>query len=143
MAIKETPIPRIRHSLTHSELIILRSIALGLGCDTIRDLLELSMPDYQKMCMGLFEKLQVCNAYAAVQTAYHNNILKTKEYTPEKVKGIALKYADLFQKNPITKNEDRKRMVWELYDLLLEFYNAVESSFMLVPEKKKSHRSGT
>ena len=143
MANKETPIPRIRHSLTHSELIILRSIALGLGCDTIRDLLELSMPDYQKMCMGLFEKLQVCNAYAAVQTAYHNNILKTKEYTPEKVKGIALKYADLFQKNPITKNEDRKRMVWELYDLLLEFYNAVESSFMLVPEKKKSHRSGT
>jgi hypothetical protein len=43
MAIKETPIPRIRHSLTHSELIILRSIALGLGCDTVRDLLELSM----------------------------------------------------------------------------------------------------
>ena len=27
MAIKETPIPRILHSLTHSELIILRSIA--------------------------------------------------------------------------------------------------------------------
>ena len=48
--------------------------------------------------MGLFEKLQVCNAYAAVQTAYYNKILKTKEYTPEKVKGIALKYADLFQK---------------------------------------------
>ena len=67
MAIKETPIPRIRHSLTHSELIILRSIALGLGCDTVRDLLELSMPDYQKMCMGLFEKLQVCNAYSIQQ----------------------------------------------------------------------------
>lgn len=145
MAIKETPIPRIRHSLTHSELIILRSIALGLGCDTVRDLLELSMPDYQKMCMDLFEKLQVCNAYAAVQTAYHNKILKTKEYTPEKVKGIALKYADLFQKNSSSKSEavDRKRTVWEFYDLLLEFYNAVEASFILTPEKKKSHRSGT
>ena len=143
MALKEIPIPQIHHSLTHSELIILRSIALGLGCDTVRDLLELSMPVYQKMCAGLFEKLQVCNAYAAVQKAYHNKILKNKEYTPEKVKGIALKYADLFQKKSSKKSFDTKKSVWEAYDLLLEFYNEVETSFMLSPEKKKSHRSGT
>ena len=113
MALKDISIPQIHRSLTHSELIILRSIALGLGCDTVRDLLELSMPDYQKMCAGLFEKLQVCNAYAAVQKAYHNKILKNKEYTPEKVKGIALKYADLFQKKSSKKSFDTKKSVWE------------------------------
>ncbi|MDA8947931.1 LuxR C-terminal-related transcriptional regulator [Flavobacteriaceae bacterium] len=78
------PQTRIFETLTSSELIILRSIALGLGCDTIRDLLEISKETYESHCQSLFQKLQVCNAYAAVQKAYYNNLLKNKEYTPEK-----------------------------------------------------------
>ena len=42
MTMQKRPQTLIHNSLSSSELIILRSIALGLGCDTIRDLLELS-----------------------------------------------------------------------------------------------------
>lgn len=62
-----TPQSRIQKSLSNSELIILKSIALGLSCDTIRDLLEISKETYEKHCQNLFQKLDVCNAYAAVQ----------------------------------------------------------------------------
>lgn len=87
----------IHNSLSSSELILLRSIALGLGCDTIRDLLEHSEKAYCKECESLFQKLEVCNAFAAIQKAYLTKILKNKEYTPEKVKGLALKFAHHYE----------------------------------------------
>ena len=63
MTMQKRPQTLIYNSLSSSELIILRSIALGLGCDTIRDLLELSEKAYRKECESLFQKLEVCNAY--------------------------------------------------------------------------------
>jgi DNA-binding CsgD family transcriptional regulator len=141
MTMQKRPQTLIHNSLSSSELIILRSIALGLGCDTIRDLLELSEKAYRKECESLFQKLEVCNAYAAVQKAYFTKILKNKEYTPEKVKGLALKFAHHYEDQIKCTKDESKRVIWELYDLLLEFYNEVESSYMLTPKNKKSHRS--
>jgi len=124
-----TPQSRIQKSLSNSELIILKSIALGLSCDTIRDLLEISKETYEKHCQNLFQKLDVCNAYAAVQKAYQVNILKSKEFTPEKVKGFALKFAHEYEEHFKSSKEDSKKTIWELYEMLLEFYSNVESSF--------------
>ena len=133
---------RINKSLSSSELIILKSIALGMGCNTIRDLLEISEETYDQYCSNLFEKLEVCNMYAAVQKAYYLKILMNKEYTSEKVKCSALMYAHEFQERFKSIKLDSKQTVWELYDMLLEFHNQVESSFMSKAPKKKSHRSG-
>ena len=126
------PQTRIFETLTSSELIILRSIALGLGCDTIRDLLEISKETYESHCQSLFQKLQVCNAYTAVQKAYYNNLLKNKEYTPEKVKSCALKFAHEYEERISSSGKNSKKTIWELYDMLLEFHNQVESSLMKV-----------
>jgi DNA-binding CsgD family transcriptional regulator len=123
-----TPPIRINKSLSSSELIILKSIALGLGCNTIRDLLEISEETYDQYCSNLFEKLEVCNMYAAVQKAYYLKILMNKEYTSEKVKCSALMYAHEFQERFKSIKLDSKQTVWELYDMLLEFHNQVESS---------------
>jgi hypothetical protein len=142
MTMQKIPQTRINPSLSSSELLILRSIALGLGCDTIRELLELSKDEYQKHCESLFQKLEVCNAYAAVQKAYFTKILKIKEYTPEKIKGLALKYAHQYENQNTETPGDSKKAIWELYDLMLEFYNEVEYNYLLTPEKKKSHLSG-
>jgi hypothetical protein len=65
-----------------------------------------------------------------------------KEYTSEKVKCSALMYAHEFQERFKSIKLDSKQTVWELYDMLLEFHNQVESSFMSKAPKKKSHRSG-
>ena len=69
MTMQTRPQTLIHNSLSSSELLILRSIALGLGCDKIRDLLEISEEAYQNQCVSLFQKLDVCNSYAAVQKA--------------------------------------------------------------------------
>ena len=52
--------------LKSSELVILKSLALGLGCDTIKNLLELSEEEFEKKLNSLYTKLQVCNSYTAV-----------------------------------------------------------------------------
>lgn len=142
MTMQTRPQTLIHNSLSSSELLILRSIALGLGCDKIRDLLEISEEAYQNQCVSLFQKLDLCNAYAAVQKAYFLKILRRKEYTPEKIKGIALKFAHYYEDQIKQTRDDSKKVIWEMYDLLLEFYNKVESSYGLTPENKKSHRSG-
>jgi DNA-binding CsgD family transcriptional regulator len=137
------PQTRTIESLSDSELVILRSIALGLDCDTIRDLLEISHETYTQRCESLFHKLGVCNAYAAVRKAFLCKILVNKEYSPEKVKTLALKYAHHFDEEILSKYSDTKGTIWELYDMMLEFYSEVENSFMRPqPENKKSHRSG-
>jgi DNA-binding CsgD family transcriptional regulator len=125
------PQPRINHTLTSSELVILKSFALGLGCDTIRQLLEISPKDYDKYCKNIFSKLQVSNAYTAVRIAFKNKILKEKEYTLEKVKAFALEFAT---KNVIrfeTVNKEPKENLWDLYDILLDFHTKIESKFVL------------
>ena len=45
--------------LKSSELVILKSLALGLGCDTIKNLLELSEEEFEKKLNSLYTKLQV------------------------------------------------------------------------------------
>ncbi len=92
--------------------------------------------------MSLFQKLDLCNAYAAVQKGYFLKNLRRKEYTPEKIKSIALKFAHYYEDQIKQTRDDFKKVIWEMYDLLLEFYNKVESSYGLTPENKKSHRSG-
>ena len=71
MTMQKRPQTLIHNSLSSSELFILRSIALGLGCDKIRDrdLHEISEEAYQNQCVSLFQKLDVCNSYEAVQKA--------------------------------------------------------------------------
>lgn len=69
------PQSRTKSLLNSSELVILKSIALGLGCETIRNLLEISESRFQKQCDNIFAKLQVCNAYTAVQVAFKKEIL--------------------------------------------------------------------
>ena len=41
---------RINNSLTSKEMVILKSIALGLDCGTIRKLIEISESEYQNVC---------------------------------------------------------------------------------------------
>ena len=83
----------VKHSLTKNEMVILKSIALGLDCDTIRLLVEISEYQYQTLCKNIFSKLQVGNSYAAVQYAFKNGLLNQKEYNSEKIKGITLEFA--------------------------------------------------
>ena len=107
--------------LNSSELVILKSIALGLGLETIRNLLEISESTFKKRCDSIFTKLQVCNAYMAVKVAFQKEILMEKEFTTEKIKTKALEFAtqnvDRLQKNPF----DSKKTLWEFYDLLIDF----------------------
>ena len=65
--------------LKSSELVILKSLALGLGCDTIKNLLELSEEEFKKKLNSLYTKLQVCNSYTAVGVAFKKGILREKE----------------------------------------------------------------
>ena len=43
---------------TSSEFTVLKSMALGLSCDDIRNLLGLKSEKYESLCRGLFEKLE-------------------------------------------------------------------------------------
>jgi hypothetical protein len=52
MTMQKRPQTLIHNILSSSGLIILRSTALGLGCDTIRDLLELSEKALNYMLMA-------------------------------------------------------------------------------------------
>lgn len=49
--------PEANNSLTSSEMIILKSFALGLGCDTIQSLLEINADTYQSYCQVIFMNL--------------------------------------------------------------------------------------
>jgi len=116
------PQSRTQPILNSSELVILKSIALGLGFETIRNLLKITETSFQKRCESIFAKLQVCNAYMAVQVAFQKEILIEKEFTTEKIKTLALEFAtqniDRLEKHSI----DSKKSLWELYDMLIEFW---------------------
>jgi DNA-binding CsgD family transcriptional regulator len=56
--------------LKSTELVILKSLALGLGCDTIKNLLDFSDEDFEKKLNSLYTKLQVRNAFTAVGVVF-------------------------------------------------------------------------
>ena len=93
------PQTRIQVSLNSNEMVILKSIALGLGCNTIIKLLEITESNYQSVCQSIYTKMGVHNSFTAVQFAFKNGLLQEKEFTSEKLKGLALEFA--------TKNIDR------------------------------------
>ncbi|MDB4269324.1 hypothetical protein N9877_00120 [Flavobacteriaceae bacterium] len=60
-------------------MVILKSIALGLDCDTIRLLVEISEYQYQTLCKNIFSKLQVGNSFLA-KHLYRVQKLSSKFY---------------------------------------------------------------
>ena len=119
--------PEANNSLTSYEMIILKSFALGLGCDTIQSLLEINADTYQSYCQVIFKKLNTCNAYAAVHKAFQMGLLQPKEDLTENIKTFALEFASLKQHRIQSSIEgDEKQSLWELYDILLEFQSCLE-----------------
>ena len=135
--------PRIYKNLDASELMILKSLALGLGYEFIQTLMGNLEASYKKHCKSIYSKLGACNSYTAVLTAFRLNILNRKEYINENIKGFALKFAQEYRDRFELAQVDTKKTVWDLYDLLFEFHSQIESNFMTDSiENKKSHRSG-
>ena len=112
--------------LKSSELIILKSLALGLGCDTIKNLLELSEEEFEKKLNSLYTKLQVCNSYTAVGVAFKKGILREKEFTSEKIKSIVLEFATENVSRFAPEVEKNNKQLWALYDFLLDFLSYVD-----------------
>ena len=111
--------------LKSSELVILKSLALGLGCDTIKNLLELSEEEFEKKLNSLYTKLQVCNSYTAVGVAFKKGILREKEFTSEKIKSIVLEFASENVSRFAPEVEKNNKQLWALYDFLLDFLSYV------------------
>jgi len=143
MTLDLKPQPQIYRKLDSTELMILKSLALGLGYDFIQSLMEITEECYKHHCKSIYSKLGAYNSYTAVNNAFRMNILERKEYIDEHIKGFALKFA---QENKVkfeSASKDSKKTIWKLYDLLLDFQSQVESNFMTeAPKYKKSHRSG-
>ena len=112
--------------LKSSELVILKSLALGLGCDTIKNLLELSEEEFKKKLNSLYTKLQVCNSYTAVGVAFKKGILREKEFTSEKIKSIVLEFATENVSLFAPEVEKTNKQHWALYDFLLDFLSYVD-----------------
>lgn len=112
-----------------SELTVLKSIALGLSCEDIRKLLDIKSDKYESVCMGIFQKLGVSNHYTAVKVAYQKKYLDRKELSLEKLKAFSLEFAcDNFEKLKSTQ-DDSKKLLWSLYDLLLEYHLQMEAKY--------------
>lgn len=107
--------------LKSTELVILKSLALGLGCETIKNLLELTEIEFEKKLSSLYLKLQVCNVYSAVVVAFKTGILKEKEFTSEKVKSAVLEFATQNTTRFSSNSKQSNKQLWGLYDLLLDF----------------------
>ena len=112
--------------LKSSELVILKSLALGLGCDTIKNLLELSEEELKKKLNSLYTKLQVCNSYTAVGVAFKKGILREKEFTSEKIKSIVLEFATENVSRFAPEVEKNNKQLWALYDFLLDSLSYVD-----------------
>lgn len=116
-----TPQSLKQPQLKSTELVILKSLALGLGCDTIKNLLEFSDEDFEKKLNSLYTQLQVCNAFTAVGVAFKLGILKEKEFTSEKMKSAVLEFAAQNICRFPSDSKDSKKQLWDFYDLLLDF----------------------
>lgn len=115
-------LPRLtKNTLSQNELLLLRSYAVGMGSDSIIDLLDITEQEYCQIEKKLFHKLQANNVYCAVMTAFRMNILSAKEYSPEAVKAVALAYAHKVVMQTNTQTKAPKHNIWELYELLLDF----------------------
>jgi len=123
------PQTRIQVSLNSNEMVILKSIALGLGCNTIIKLLEITESNYQSVCQSICTKMGVHNSFTAVQFAFKNGLLQEKEFTSEKLKGLALEFAtkNIDRIKPLSER-DPKKCLWEFYDLLLDFMTCMEAA---------------
>ena len=134
MKVKNIPAPPV--AFTPKENTLLKSIALGLGCEDIRKLLDLNDEAYAVLCEDLFMKLGVSNHYTAVNTAFKKNYIDRKEFCSEDIKSVALQFVhDRLEK---LKQSDQysKHLLWNLYDILLEFHLKLEN---YSTKKKKSN----
>ncbi|MDC3133076.1 hypothetical protein OA501_02565 [Flavobacteriaceae bacterium] len=116
-------------TLHSSETMVLKSIALGLSDHMIQKLFEINNDELDKLRSSLYTKLNVNNSYAAVRVAYQKNLLKEKDYCTEKIRALALRTAS--DKVNVLSGAlgDSKEVLWELYDVLLEFHTRVESTY--------------
>ena len=110
-----------------SEFTVLKSMALGLTCDEIRKLLNLDQKVYESVCHQLFQKLGATNHYTAVKTAYQKKYLNRKELSLEELKSFSLEFA--YNHINLLKSDemDAKQLLWQFYDLLLEFHFQLEN----------------
>ena len=115
--------------LTFQELSILKSLTLNLSCKEIQDLLKINKDSYETNYATLFKKLGASNSYFAVKNAFEMKLLNKKECSAEELKSFSLEYA--YSKINQLKNipSDSKYLLWELYDLLLDFHNCYEDKF--------------
>ena len=61
------------NNLTHTEILLFRSYAIGMGKDGVQDLLNINDKDYEKIEESLFRKFHVNNAYYAYVAAVRND----------------------------------------------------------------------
>lgn len=110
------------------ELTVLKSLALGLSCEDIRTLIGVQRQGYESMCYQLFQKLGVSNHYMAVKAAFEKKHLDRKDLSLEDIKSFTLEFA--YQKiDQLQKiQNDPKQLLWELYDLLLEYHSQLDEN---------------
>jgi DNA-binding CsgD family transcriptional regulator len=112
--------------LKSTELILLKSLALGLGCETIQNLLEISSSEFHKRLESIFTKLQVCNTYAAVKKAFRIQLLNEKEFVSEKIKSNSLVFATRHYDCLKKISSDSNKGLWDFYELLLDFFQYID-----------------
>lgn len=117
-------------SLHPTEIVILKSMALGMSCQMIQKLIEINDIDYERFCASIFAKLNVSNPYAAVRIAFRKKIISEKEYSLESIKSLALEFATKKMNELDQVKNDQKQLLWIFYDLLLEFEIQVEDYFL-------------
>jgi len=122
--------PNLNISLHPSEIVILKSMALGMSCQMIQKLIEINNEDYERYCASIFAKLNVNNPYAAVRIAFRKKIISEKEYTLESIKSMALEFATKKMNELDQVKNDEKQLLWIFYDLLLEFEIQIEDYFL-------------
>ena len=77
---------RLHVSLTEQECLILKAFALGVSCEKICRLLDISETSFQSTCASLYAKLEVENTFAAVQVAFQKKIFDPQRILPRKNK---------------------------------------------------------
>ena len=114
-------------SLTCQEIQLLKSLAIGLGAEAVKNVLSLNEKKYNELKTRVFVKLDVNNEYFAVLKALRCKLLDAKECCPETIKAAALS----FNHKKVQSNnfffQQEKFDLWVLYDLLVEFEGFLHS----------------
>lgn len=108
-------------SYSENELLLLRSLALGMGDTCICKLLDVTSVELSKVQRALYAKLKVKNCYTAVTKAFRMGLLASNEYCPESIKTFALTFAHLKISAQTSSEFEFKKELWDLYDALVEF----------------------